>query len=82
MIFTNAIHAQIEKGGNIIMSKTSWPLSLTIVYEWSMLTNNELISPLLHKSDHMWDTKHKDVERGNMWTLMGEEVFVIDVTNE
>jgi hypothetical protein len=30
----------------------------------------------------MWDTKHKDVERGNMWTLMGEEVFVIDVTNE
>jgi hypothetical protein len=53
-----------------------------IVYEPNMLTNNELISPLLHKSDHMWDTKHKDIKKGNLWTLMGEEVFMIDVANE
>jgi hypothetical protein len=30
----------------------------------------------------MWNTKHKDIKRGDLWTLMGEEVLVIDVANE
>jgi hypothetical protein len=30
----------------------------------------------------MWDTKHKYIERGDLWTLMGEEVLMIDVANE
>jgi hypothetical protein len=39
-----------------------------------MLTNDELILPLLSKDVHMWDMEHMDVKGGSpSWALMGGE---------
>lgn len=48
-----------------------------------MLTNDELILPLLGKDVHMWDMEHMDVKGGSpSWALMGGEYQVADVTNQ
>jgi hypothetical protein len=48
-----------------------------------MLTNDELILPLLGKDVHMWDKEHMDVKGGSpSWALMGGEYQVADVTNQ
>jgi hypothetical protein len=36
-----------------------------IVYEYNMLTNDELILPLLCKDKHTWDMEHMDVKGGS-----------------
>lgn len=39
--------------------------------------------PLLHKNNHMRDTKHRDEKGGGaLWTLMGGKYHMIDATNQ
>jgi hypothetical protein len=45
-----------------------------------MLTNDELILPLLCKDDHLYDMKHKDVDQRPKWTLLlCGYIFYLDI---
>lgn len=57
------------------MPKALQPLQLMIVYKQNMLTSDKLILPLLHKNDHVQDTKHKDANgEGATMDINGWEV--------